>query len=268
MFDPYEREIDYLRIAVTGSCNLSCSYCVGAAEGEQRECGSTLTDDAIVATVRAAAAIGFHKVRLTGGEPLLRTGLPQLVRCIKAIDGITEVNLTTNGTLLSALAGPLRAAGLDRINVSLDTLDPLAYKKLTGGNIEPVIMGIGSALEAGFYPIKVNMVVPENSGAEEKRQIAEMEKFCADRGLYLQKIGRYSLREMKRDFQDFERPPKCGTCNRLRITADGMLKPCLHSPIEVPLSKDCPEESLREAIRQKPLRGAIGSRRSMQTIGG
>jgi len=159
----------------------------------------------------------------------------------------------------------LKDAGLDRLNVSIDTLDPERYRHTTGGEIEPVLNGIEAAIAAGFTGIKINMVIGEETSPQE---VADMERYCEREELALQKISRYSLREEKRDGEDTDRPPKCAGCNRLRLTADGLIKPCLHSPVEVALIPEDPRAALIEAVDRKPLRGGIASVRSMHTIGG
>jgi cyclic pyranopterin phosphate synthase len=264
MYDRFDRRIDYLRISITGACDLRCSYCLGAADAAPPP-PSALDTSLILRTVAAAAELGIRKVRLTGGEPLLRADLPELIGGISETPGIEETGVTTNGTRLALLAGVLKRSGLDRINISLDTLDRERYRRLTGGDIGKVLAGIDAAIAAGFTGTKINMVIdPEAPGGE----IEEMEEFCRRRGLHLQRIGRYSLREEKREHDGTDRPPKCASCNRLRITADGMVKPCLHSPREIPLDPLAPKASLIAAINAKPLRGGIAAARSLQTIGG
>jgi cyclic pyranopterin phosphate synthase len=173
--------------------------------------------------------------------------------------------MTTNGTLLTRYARPLKEAGLDSVNISFDTLDPDRYRELTrGGSIEDALEGIRAALDQGF-PVKINMVVLEDT---RKDEITAMRAFCAARGARLQLINHFSLRDEKRDSYSFDRPPACGRCNRIRLMADGMLKPCLHSDVEVRLDFSRLEESMREAILSKPERGDVCTTRTMSQIGG
>lgn len=160
MRDQYGRELTDLRISLTDRCNLRCVYCMPAEGIEFRPSEELLQDDELLLLVRAAAELGVRKVRLTGGEPTVRPGLVNLVREIRAIPGIEDIALTTNGLLLDRLAAPLAEAGLTRVNVSLDTLDPAKFAAITrGGRVEQVTAGIAAAEAAGLGPIKLNAVV-------------------------------------------------------------------------------------------------------------
>jgi cyclic pyranopterin phosphate synthase len=184
---------------------------------------------------------------------------------IKAVPAIELVSMTTNGTLLDRMASQLRAAGLDSLNVSLDTLDPERYAFLTRiGDIRRSIEGLAAAARAGF-PIKVNMVVMDTTGEEE---ISAMRSFCDTRGYTLQLINHFSLTEEKHQAYEFDRPPKCAVCNRIRLTADGKLKPCLHTNTEIPVDFADRRGSLLRAILSKPQCGSICSNRNMVEIGG
>lgn len=159
MKDSHGRTIDYLRISLTDRCNLRCIYCMPAEGIEQVSHNDILTFDEILRLVRVAASMGVRRVRLTGGEPLVRKGVTGLVRDLHAIEGIEDISLTTNGVLLSRMASELRQAGLTRVNISLDTLDPDQFTHITRlGKIEDVLQGIQASLEAGFNPVKVNAV--------------------------------------------------------------------------------------------------------------
>ncbi len=160
MQDQYGRDIRDLRISLTDRCNLRCVYCMPAEGIDFRPSEELLQDDELVLLVRVAAELGVRKVRLTGGEPTVRPGLVELVESISAIRGIEDIAMTTNGLLLEYLAAPLAEAGLRRINVSLDTMDPEKYRRITrGGRVEKVLAGITAAERAGLAPIKLNAVV-------------------------------------------------------------------------------------------------------------
>lgn len=160
MRDQYGRDLTDLRISLTDRCNLRCVYCMPAEGIEFRPSEELLQDDELLLLVRAAAELGVRKVRLTGGEPTVRPGLVRLVQEIRALPGIEDIALTTNGLLLDRLAASLAEAGLNRVNVSLDTLDPAKFAAITrGGRVEQVTAGIAAAEAAGLGPIKLNAVV-------------------------------------------------------------------------------------------------------------
>ncbi|MGA2478585.1 MAG: radical SAM protein [Spirochaetia bacterium] len=265
MLDRFDRPITYLRISVTDKCNLRCTYCMPSEGVPARSHGDFLTLEQMAEASRAAVGLGIRKIRLTGGEPLVKRGIVDLVRMIAAIDGLEHLAMTTNGTLLADKAPALKEAGLDSINVSLDTLDPERYRALTrGGNIGDAQEGIRAAVAAGF-PVKINMVVLEDTSPAE---IALMREHCSRLGARLQLINHYELGSEKGEQYAFDRPPSCGACNRIRLMADGMLKPCLHSDEEVRLDFSRLTESLREAILAKPRRGGLCTNRAMMQIGG
>jgi len=267
MLDSYNRDISYLRISVTDRCNLRCLYCMpdeGVPKLRHEEC---MSFEEITRTAVEAVALGIRKIRLTGGEPLVRKGIVELVAMLSPIDGLELLTMTTNGHFLDQYALPLKEAGLSSLNISLDTLNPDRYKSLTrGGEISRVLTGIDAALQAGF-PLKINMVISEETTREE---MDEMKNFCQERGIRLQRIREYSLREDK--FQDediiYHRPPPCGQCNRIRLLANGMLKPCLHTDHEILLDRTSPRQALEEAIKNKPRCGSSCSTRNMVEIGG
>jgi len=158
--DSFRRPIDYLRISVTDRCNLRCVYCMPPEGVKQMPHSDILTYEEIYTVAEAAAALGINKVRITGGEPLVRLGLPQLVRMLASIKAIDDLSLTTNGILLARYAAELKSAGLQRVNISLDTLEPEKFKNISrGGNLEDVFKGMTAARSVGFSPIKINMVV-------------------------------------------------------------------------------------------------------------
>ncbi len=265
MFDRYERSITYLRISVTDRCNLRCLYCTPPEGAPRRAHGTLLTFAQMADAARAAVGLGVRKIRLTGGEPLMRGGIVDLVRMLAATEGLEQLAMTTNATLLAPLAAPLRGAGLKSVNISLCSLEAARYRELTrGGDIEAALAGLRAALDAGL-PVKVNMVVLGDTPEEE---VALMKSFCASRGARLQLIDHYKLTEQKKNRSAFDRPPSCDNCDRIRLTADGMLKPCLHTDDEVRLDFTKPEESLKQAILRKPRRGGACTNRVMPQIGG
>ncbi len=268
MFDTYNRRINYLRVSVTDRCNLRCTYCMPEAGIELKSHADILPYEKIVQIVAAAAGMGIHKIRLTGGEPLVRKNIAFLVRELKVVPGVSEVSMTSNGTLLDLLAGELKQAGLDRLNISLDTLDAGKYRQITrNGNIELVFAGIAAARRAGFSATKINMVlIPGFNGDE----VEPMKKFCAENGLILQRIHHYSLHDLKTAQQELsaERPLACRACNRLRLTADGRLKPCLFSDREFAVDFSDIPASLQKAVKAKPRHGVACRNRENWQIGG
>lgn len=174
LFDSLQRQINYLRISVTDHCNLSCIYCsLGSAPLMPRS--EIPSYEEIQRVVQVAASLGINKIRLTGGEPLLRSDLSQLVRMLTRIEGIDDISLTTNGTLLSQYAVELKQAGLKRVNVSLDTLKEDRFKYITGGNkLGEVLAGIEAAKLAGLQPVKLNMVVLRGINDDETIDFARM----------------------------------------------------------------------------------------------
>ena len=222
----------------------------------------------IESLVKAAAKMGITKVRLTGGEPLMRKDIEQLVAKLGVIEGIGEVCMTTNGSLLADMAERLKCSGLGRVNISMDSLDADRYREITrGGDLRQVIEGVDAAIKAELTPIKINMVVLNDTGEEE---IEAMSVFCEQRGLELQKIMQFSLYDRVDLSSRFntERPPECSGCNRLRLTADGFLKPCLFSDGEIRVNFDNIGESILEAVAKKPENGSSCRNRLMNQIGG
>ena len=157
--DPFGRKVDYLRISVTDRCNERCLYCMPEGYKGWESKPDHLTAEEIVRVVRVAAGLGFRKFRLTGGEPLVRGDVPEIVRAMTGIPGVESVGLSTNGMKLAALAQPLRDAGLRTVNVSLDALDPEVYRRVTGGDVAKVLAGIRAAVAAGFERVKLNCVL-------------------------------------------------------------------------------------------------------------
>ena len=227
-----------------------------------------LSYEQIELVTKAAAKIGITKVRLTGGEPLVRKDIERLVAKLSAIDGIDEVCMTTNGSLLAAKAATLKRSGLGRVNISIDSLDADRYRRITrGGDLCRVFAGVGAAVKAELTPIKINMVILDDTTEED---IETMKAFCEQRALQLQKIMRFSLydrADLSRRFRT-ERPPECSRCNRLRLTADGFLKPCLFSDSEIKVDFGDIGGSILEAVAKKPENGSYCRNRLMSQIGG
>ena len=263
MLDAFDRKLSYLRISVTDRCDLACVYCAPPEGYPLLREEELLPLESIVKIARAAVGLGITKLRLTGGEPLLREGIVGLTGELAAIPGLERLGMTTNGTRLAASAAELRAAGLDSVNVSLDTLDPRRYQTLTrGGRLERVLAGIDAALAAGL-DVKLNIVV-----LGDEAQAEAVEAYARERGAASQRIRLYDLREPKRDDPGFDRPPRCEECNRLRLLADGRLLPCLHSELARPVDMERIEESLLECARRKPARGASCATLGVGQIGG
>ncbi len=173
--DSYGRRIDYLRISLTDRCNLRCVYCMPEIGMKFMPRPELLTTAELLLVVRAAASAGFRKIRLTGGEPTLRPDIVEIVREIKQIEGITHVAMTTNALRLGQLAEPLKAAGLDRVNISIDTLNPEKFRTMTrGGTFEKVWGGIAAADAAGLHPIKLNAVVVRGMNDDEVADLAAL----------------------------------------------------------------------------------------------
>jgi cyclic pyranopterin phosphate synthase len=266
--DSCGRPLLNLRIAITRKCNLKCTYCHG--EGEKRTARNVngeMTIEEIGRIVQVAVSLGVSRIKLTGGEPLLRQDVTDIVEEISLIPGLADLSMTTNGTLLADLAGKLRMAGLQRVNVSVPTLDEKVYRDLTGGNVEEALRGVEAAVNAGFCPVKLNMLVmrgvndfavPEMIEFAGKTgtvlQLIELEpinmsnSYYAKRHIpldeyetilkqkavrvetrrYMQNRHIYHLPDMKVEvIHPIENTEFCLNCTRLRVTSDGKLKPCL-----------------------------------------
>ncbi|EFO79132.1 molybdenum cofactor biosynthesis protein A [Oscillochloris trichoides DG-6] len=173
--DSYGRRIDYLRVSLTDRCNMRCVYCMPAVGMQFVPRPELLSNAELLLVLQAAAAVGFRKLRLTGGEPMLRPGLVELVAAIKAIPGIEHIAMTTNALRLRQLAEPLRQAGLDRVNISIDSLDPHKFRRMTrGGSLDEVWAGVRAADAAGLHPIKLNAVVVRGMNDDEVVQLAAL----------------------------------------------------------------------------------------------
>lgn len=264
--DRFNRKINYLRISVTDRCNHRCMYCMPESGVALKS--RILSYEQIEAFAGVAAKLGITKIRLTGGEPLVRKDIDRLVGKLSRIDDIDEVCLTTNGTMLVELATKLKRAGLTRVNISIDSLDPERFAKLTrGGDLDRTLAGVGAAIDAQLGPIKINMVILSDTTESD---IARMEDFCRTKDITLQKIMQFSLydRDDLSDRFHTERPPKCSLCNRIRLTADGFLKPCLFSEDEIRVNFDDIAQSIKQAIGKKIRSGNSCGNRHMSQIGG
>ena len=315
MTDQYGRKIKYLRLSVTDLCNCRCVYCMGAEGVPKMPHEAVLSFEEIEEIVRAAVSLGVSKVRLTGGEPLVRRGIDELVRRLCTIEGVDELAMTTNGARLTEYAGRLKRAGLDRLNVSIDTLDPEKYRKITRiGSLSDTLAGLDAAKKAGFEHIKLNVVLMGGVNDDEIPALAALAKDGAFdvRFIELMPIGECAqwdkarflpaerVLEMLPNAQrvpsdgvaELWRPERwkgtvglirplshrfCADCDRIRITPDGMLKPCLHSAREIPLRGKHGEALVRaiaEGIGGKPKEHHItgghasDSQRGMSRIGG
>jgi len=270
MFDSYGRDVHYLRISVTDRCNLRCTYCMPEEGVAFVPHERIMSLERIALVARAAAGLGFDKVRLTGGEPLVRKGIADLVSMIAGIPGIKTLSMTTNGTLLAPVAADLARRGLSSVNVSLDTLDPALYKAITrGGNLVDAIAGIRAARLAGL-PVKLNVVVNmlQQNQAGESVDLAAVRAFAEAEGCAVQTIRQYRLDEDKFDDERYERPSPCTICDRIRLLATGELKPCLHGDAGVPVNWQNMEESIRACVDMKPACGSHARTHLVSAIGG
>jgi cyclic pyranopterin phosphate synthase len=332
--DQHGRAIDYLRISVTDRCNLRCLYCMPEEGVPFKQHAAMLTLEEIAQFVRIAAEEGFTRIRLTGGEPLVRLGITDLIHTISHTAGIERVAMTTNGILLPQMAQELKAAGLARVNISLDTLDPEEFTRITRwGNIDDVFAGIDAALAIGFKPVKVNAVVVRSL----HQDLLAFARLSVDRPLHVRFIEYMPVGDSAgsdgtgwsaadtipteelialindqaratglgalQPLNEATRPEGwgparyfqfanaagtvgfisalsrhfCSECNRLRLTAEGELRPCLFSDLEFNVHNalragdtEGVRHILREAIGAKPddHHDRIGTQRLMSQIGG
>jgi cyclic pyranopterin phosphate synthase len=270
MIDTCGRAITYLRISVTDRCNFRCTYCMPPEGIVSKPHFEILSLEQMAQVAIAAGRLGVNKIKLTGGEPLVRKNLEYLIGHISWSGFYSDIGLTTNGALLTKeKAVTLRYAGLQRVNISLDTLNKDKFSTITrGGNIDDVLNGINAALEAGFSSVKINMIIFDDTNPGE---IAGMKDFCRSRGLILQTIRQFTLFKRVGALEyagDEDRPPKCTSCNRLRLTADGFLKSCLFSDEEVRVDFTDIEGSILNAVHDKPFSGQSCTTRTMSQIGG
>lgn len=225
-----------------------------------------LSFEEIHSFTKVAVEMGINKVRITGGEPLARKGIVNLVRMLSDIDGIKDLSMTTNAILLKNYAVDLKAAGLMRVNISLDTIDPEKYKQITrGGDIREVFDGIEAANKAGLTPIKINCVIKKS--VDELEALA-VKKYCEENGLTARFIYEMDIEKGEFGIVHGGSGGDCANCNRLRLTSDGFLKPCLFSDISVNIRKTDYTEALKIALAQKPECGISSTSNKFYNIGG
>ncbi len=322
MRDSFGRNVNYMRLSITDLCNLRCKYCMPEEGVCKKPHEKIISFEEIENVVKAAALLGINKFRLTGGEPLVRKGIVSLVEKLSAIDGVTELVMTTNGVLLEKLALPLKKAGLQRINISLDTFSSKKYAEITrGGKLDNVFAGIEAAISAGLTPIRINVVAMKGFNDDEFASFAKLtlNKPIDVRFIELMPIGSdktdvpYSYISMQEITEELSTVGKleplddktgvakyfklqnslgrigfispmsnhfCGDCNKVRLTADGKLKPCLHSDNEIDINEalktkdiDIIKRTIESVILGKPekhllLNGASPIKREMNRIGG
>jgi cyclic pyranopterin phosphate synthase len=333
LIDPFRRSIDYLRVSVTDRCNLRCVYCMPEEGVPSVSHQEVLTLEEIGRIIRVGAGMGLRRVRLTGGEPLVRKGVVELVRWVSQTPGIEDISLTTNAILLPSYARDLAAAGLKRVNVSLDTLRPQRFRDITRrGDLSDVMAGIAAARQAGLSPTKLNVVVMRGINDDEVVEIAsttleedwqvrfiELMPFMDEQETCIRDtpraLGFIPSRKVKRQVEEalgslevaeptagggpakYYRLPGargligfisplsegqfCAICNRMRLTADGKIRPCLltdqETDLKQPLREGGSDDHLRqrilEALHSKPdahhlSDGNRPRRRKMAQIGG
>lgn len=266
MLDNYKREITYLRISITDRCNLRCVYCMPEKGIELIGHNEILSFEEIVEFTKVAVEEGINKVRITGGEPLVRKGVVNLIDELNKIEGIKDLAMTTNGIFLSEYAAQLKEAGLDRVNVSLDTTDAEVYKTITrGGDITKVFNGIKKAKEVGLNPIKINCVIKKFT---DEPNAVEVSDWCNKNDLIVRFIDQMDIEKGEFSIVHGGDGGNCGLCNRLRLTANGYLKPCLFSDIAINIRESDYKTALHKAVRLKPEAGTSGSHNKFYNIGG
>ena len=266
MYDRYNRNIHYLRISVTDRCNLRCKYCMPEKGIKLLRHGDILSFEEIVSFTRVAVEKGVDKVRITGGEPLTRKNIAYLIQLLADIDGIKDLSLTTNGILLEEFAKSLKHAGLNRVNVSLDTVDPERYREITrGGDFDRVMRGISAAEKTGLLPIKINCVV--NKSSDEPDALGE-KAFCESRKFNVRFIHQMNLETGEYAPVEGGTGGNCSLCDKLRLSSDGRLRPCLFNDLSFNVRELGSERAIRMAIEAKPECGTKSARNTFNAIGG
>lgn len=298
LIDSFGRKHDYLRISITDRCNLRCVYCMGEEGVPLLEHQKILSFEEIIKVVQAAAGLGITKIRLTGGEPLVRKGIENLIGSIAAISGIRDIAMTTNGVLLAEKARQLKDAGLNRVNISLDSLIPEVYRRITRlGELKDVLNGIEAAFEYGFNPVKINVVLMKGVNDLEIGSFLEMaikrplhmrfieympidshdaewrERYlplqtvldrAAESGIILEPLkskqgsgpaDTYIIRGALGKIGLIHPISKhfCSECNRLRLTSEGFLKPCLYWNEELPVRPFINDPAMLRKMLEKAL---------------
>ncbi len=323
MQDSFGRTIDYLRLSLTEACNFRCSYCAPA--GQTRRPARPMSLDEIESLVRASVSLGINRIRLTGGEPLIRRDSVDIVHAISAIEGVQDLALTTNGFRLAELAGPLADAGLRRVNISLDTLQPIRFAHIVGRDeFARVWRGIEAAESAGLTPLKLNVVALRGVNDDELTAFAQLTQQHSwhVRFIELMPVGEgetgpsffnrhfIPAGEMRARIRGLEQAPSpsgngpaqtfrlpgargtigfitpasehfCARCNRIRVTARGIVRPCLFGEHEVSIrsalhgqgSANDLKQLIAEAVLSKPEQHPWGSgyrilKQGMSEIGG
>lgn len=255
-----------MRVSVTDRCNFRCTYCMPEEGVDLMHHNDILSFEEIHEVVQVGVEMGIDKVRITGGEPLVRRGIVDLVAMLSSIKGIKDLGMTTNGVLLDKFAKPLADAGLNRVNISLDTLDPVRFREITRiGNIESVLHGIEMAKKAGLSPVKINCVIKNSTQEEDARQVAA---YCKENDLKV----RY-IKEMDLETGVFSKViggegGHCAVCNRLRLTANGKIKPCLFSDLEFDVRELGVKKAYFDALGLKPESGSENTVNKFCNIGG
>lgn len=266
MYDKYNRKINYLRVSVTDKCNLRCSYCMPQEGVRLLRHEDILSYEEIVEVVRFGIGQGIDKVRITGGEPLVRRQIIRLVEMLSALEGIRDLSMTTNGILLDTYAEALVKAGLQRVNVSLDTLDPVKFQTITrGGDLTRVLEGLEAARKAGLNPIKINAVVHQYFDEDERKAITQ---FCRKQGYDLRLIQEMDLEKGTFSKVEGGSGGDCPRCNRLRLTPDGKLKPCLFSNLGYDVRALGIDKAFEMALQTKPLSGSVNNSCTFYNMGG
>lgn len=225
-----------------------------------------ITFEEIVDVVKVSVGLGIDKIRLTGGEPLARRGIVDLVKMIAEIPGINDFGLTTNGITLKKHALALKEAGLHRVNVSLDTLDPKKYNDITRlGNIDDVLEGIFEAQKVGLTPVKINCVIKKSSQEPDAIQVAE---FCKKNNFSVRYIHQMELSMGHFSVVEGGEGGDCKICNRLRLTANGNIKPCLFNNLEYNIRDHGIDEAIAKALKHKPKCGSVNTSGEFYNIGG
>ena len=265
MLDSFNREINYMRISVTDRCNLRCIYCMPEKGVEKKSHDQILSYEDIYNIVKEASEIGVKKIRITGGESLVRRDIDELVGMIRKIKKVEIIAMTTNAVLLYDMAEKLKNAGLDSINISLDTLDSERYKYITrGGNINDAMKGIKKASELGFK-LKINTVIYDEKSKEE---LPLLKEYAESINAKLQTIKYYDINKQKLDDIEYDRPKRCESCNRIRLLCDGYLLSCLHSNIKFKVDFNDIRGSIIKCIECKPKNGSYSDVESISMIGG